>query len=81
MTKKMYFVCEECGKGIQYANNVSHAKNRTKTKKLPNLRYFRVVLGGKLIRRRLCMKCLKMAVRPHADKLRVATVKKATVNA
>jgi large subunit ribosomal protein L28 len=34
--------CEVSGKGPMSGNNVSHAKNRTKRKFLPNLRVVRV---------------------------------------
>lgn len=70
------YICEYCGKGVQYAHNVSHAKNRTRKLRKPNLRVFRVVEGKEIVKRRICMSCLKSAVRPHADKLRVETVVK-----
>jgi large subunit ribosomal protein L28 len=36
--------CERSGKGPMAGNNVSHAKNRTKRRFLPNLRTVRVTL-------------------------------------
>jgi large subunit ribosomal protein L28 len=41
--------CELTGKGVLSGNNVSHAKNRTKRKFLPNLNNIRLssdLLGG-----------------------------------
>ena len=37
-------VCAITGKGPMVGNNVSHAKNRTKRRFLPNLRIIRVTL-------------------------------------
>ena len=37
-------VCAITGKGTMVGNNVSHAKNRTKRRFLPNLRTIRVTL-------------------------------------
>ena len=37
-------VCAITGKGPRVGNNVSHAKNRTKRRFLPNLRTIRVTL-------------------------------------
>lgn len=43
--------CENCGKGIMYGHNVSHAKNRTRRIFKPNLHSFKGM--------RLCTKCLR----------------------
>ncbi|MFC2751128.1 MAG: 50S ribosomal protein L28 [Campylobacter sp.] len=40
----MSIVCAITGKGPMVGNNVSHAKNRTKRRFLPNLRTIRVTL-------------------------------------
>lgn len=37
-------VCQITGKGPMSGNNVSHAKNRTKRRFLPNLRTIRITL-------------------------------------
>ncbi len=58
-------VCQNCGKGVQYSNLVSHAKNRVHTIRKPNLHAARIVLDGKTVKTRLCTKCLRMAERPH----------------
>jgi len=36
--------CDVTGKGPLVGNNVSHAKNRTKRRQLPNLRVVRITL-------------------------------------
>ncbi|MBO0708853.1 MAG: 50S ribosomal protein L28 [Candidatus Dormibacteraeota bacterium] len=55
MSKK----CEICGKGPQYGNNVSHSKRRTNRRFLPNLQVGRVEIGGRVVRARVCTRCLK----------------------
>ena len=52
-------VCEICGKRPQVGNNVSHARNRTKRRWLPNLQKVRCVQNGQVRRIRVCTKCLK----------------------
>ena len=53
--------CANCGKGVMYGHNVSHAKNRTKRLFKPNLHSVRIVTAGIGKRVRLCTKCLRMA--------------------
>jgi large subunit ribosomal protein L28 len=60
--------CENCGKGVMYGHNMSHAKNRTNRVFVPNLHPARVIIGGVMKRVRLCTKCLRM--------LKKTTVKK-----
>jgi large subunit ribosomal protein L28 len=55
MSKK----CEICGKGPLYGNNVSHSKRRTNRRFLPNLQVGRVEIGGRVVRARVCTRCLK----------------------
>ncbi|HEX4212800.1 MAG TPA: 50S ribosomal protein L28 [Candidatus Dormibacteraeota bacterium] len=55
MSKK----CAICGKGPQYGNNVSHSKRHTRRRFLPNLQMGRVRLGGRVVRARVCTRCLK----------------------
>lgn len=52
--------CANCGKGVMYGHNVSHAKNRTNRIFAPNLHPARVVIDGVLKRVKLCVKCLRM---------------------
>ena len=51
--------CANCGKGVMYGHNVSHAKNRTNRVFAPNLHMTRVLVNGVLKRMRLCTKCLR----------------------
>jgi len=53
-------VCMNCGKGVQYGHNVSHAKNRTRKIFQPNLHVARVKMGEHFRKVRLCTKCLRM---------------------
>lgn len=52
--------CANCGKGVMYGHNVSHAKNRTRRLFKPNLHSARIVVNGIGKRLRLCTKCLRM---------------------
>ncbi|MFH1729643.1 MAG: 50S ribosomal protein L28 [Pseudomonadota bacterium] len=52
-------VCEICGKGIQFGNNVSHANNKTKRIFRPNLQNKKVVLNGTSKKIVVCTKCIK----------------------
>lgn len=57
--------CEYCGKGVQFANRVSHAKNRSRIVRKPNLHTVKVVEDGEVVKRTLCAKCIKKAKRPY----------------
>jgi large subunit ribosomal protein L28 len=52
-------VCDICGKGPTYGNNVSHANNRTRRRWQPNLQRARVLVDGKPRRIRVCTSCLR----------------------
>ncbi len=52
-------VCEICGKGPRFGNNVSHAHNLTKRRWNPNLQRVRAVVNGTIRRIRVCTTCLK----------------------
>lgn len=52
--------CENCGKGVMYGHNVSHAKNRTRKIFKPNLHIARVLIGRNRKKMKLCTKCLRM---------------------
>lgn len=52
--------CINCGKGVQYGHNVSHAKNRTRKIFKPNLHAARVTVGTTKKTVKLCTKCLRM---------------------
>jgi large subunit ribosomal protein L28 len=52
-------VCEICGKGPRFGNNVSHAHNLTRRRWNPNLQRVRAVVDGTIRRIRVCTTCLK----------------------
>jgi large subunit ribosomal protein L28 len=71
----MVYACDYCGKGIQTGRNIRHKRGvaggrwkrkaqRTPRQWLPNIHSVRVVEEGKVVRRRLCTKCLRRAERP-----------------
>ena len=51
--------CDNCGKGVMYGHEVSHAKNRTRRLFKPNLHSARIITDGIGKRVRLCTKCLR----------------------
>ncbi len=57
--------CKLTGKGPMVANNVSHAKNRTKRRQLPNLQYKRLYVEelGRFVRVRLSARALRTVTR------------------
>lgn len=60
MGKAQGLKCDNCGKGIMYGHNVSHAKNRTRRIFKPNLHSARIVVNGIGKTMRLCTKCLRL---------------------
>lgn len=73
----MAYTCDNCGKGVDRGNLVSHAKNRTKTLRKPNLHRANMVVKGKKVKMRLCTKCLrtvKKASQPKPQKQVIAKV-------
>ena len=67
--------CVNCGKGVMYGHNVSHAKNRTQKIFKPNLHSARIVINGQTQKVKLCTKCLRLLREPKviAQKAPVAT--------
>lgn len=58
--------CFNCGKGVMYGHNVSHAKNRTRKIFKPNLHSARVLIGDMYKRVKLCTKCGRLLKKsPH----------------
>src|SRR5258706_13320345 len=51
--------CANCGKGVMYGHNVSHAKNRTRKIFKPNLHSAKITVGTTSKRVKLCTKCLR----------------------
>jgi len=52
-------VCELCGKGPQFGNNISHAHNVTKRRWNPNLQSVKSSVGGNTKRVKVCTSCIK----------------------
>jgi len=52
-------MCEVCGKKPSYGHNVSHAKNRTARRWMPNIQSTRVMIGGEYRRVKICTRCLR----------------------
>jgi len=52
-------VCEFCGKGPQFGNNISHAHNVTKRRWNVNLQSVKAVINGASKRVRVCTSCIK----------------------
>jgi large subunit ribosomal protein L28 len=55
--------CFSCGKGVVFGNNVSHANNKTRRTWKPNLQVARVVVDGKIVKVKVCTRCI------HAGKV------------
>lgn len=60
--------CQNCGKGVLYGHNVSHAKNRTNRIFAPNLHPMRLTINGTTKKVRLCTKCLRTAKKEIKEK-------------
>jgi large subunit ribosomal protein L28 len=52
-------VCEICGKGPGFGNNVSHSHRRTPRRWNPNIQIMRTRTGGTSRRVRVCTSCIK----------------------
>ena len=55
--------CYLCQKGVAFGNNVSHANNKTRRTWKPNLQVARIVSGDKIIKVKVCTRCI------HAGKV------------
>lgn len=51
--------CDLCGKKRDVGHNVSHAKNRTRRIRKPNLHAHKMQMGESKLRLKLCTKCLR----------------------
>lgn len=52
-------ICDFCGKGPRFGNNVSHANNKSRRRWYPNLQRVRVVVDGEVRRLRACTACIR----------------------
>ena len=55
--------CEVCGKGPVAGHNVSHSKVHTKRRFLPNLQTAHVTIRGRVVKARVCTRCLRTAAK------------------
>jgi large subunit ribosomal protein L28 len=51
--------CEVCGKGPLSGHNVSHSKVHTKRRFMPNLQTAHVTIKGRMVKARVCTRCLR----------------------
>jgi large subunit ribosomal protein L28 len=52
-------VCDICGKGPQFGNNISHAHNVTRRRWSVNLQAVKALVNGASKRIRVCTGCIK----------------------
>lgn len=52
-------VCEICGKGPSFGNNISHANNKTSKTWYPNLQKIKAVRNGTVRRIKVCTRCIR----------------------
>jgi large subunit ribosomal protein L28 len=52
-------VCDICGKGPQFGNNISHAHNVTRRRWNVNLQAVKAMVNGAPKRLRVCANCIK----------------------
>ena len=52
-------ICEICGKGPSFGNNVSHANNKTRTVWYPNLQKVKAVTNGSVRTIKVCTRCIR----------------------
>lgn len=55
----MAYMCEICGKKRDVGHNVSHAKNRTRRVRKPNLHTHNMKTDAGKVKMLLCTKCLR----------------------
>ena len=52
-------VCDVCGKGPSFGNNVSHANNKTSRVWYPNLQKIKTIKSGTVRSVKVCTRCLR----------------------
>ena len=55
----MASVCDVCGKGPGFGNNISHSNRRTKRRFNPNIQTVRSRAGSNTKRMNVCTSCIK----------------------
>jgi len=51
--------CELCGKGRLVGNRVSHSNMKSKRVQRPNTQVLRAMVDGKVVRLRVCTRCIR----------------------
>ena len=64
--------CYSCDKGVAYGNNVSHANNKTRRTWKSNLQVVRTLADGKIIKVKVCTRCLAAGKVQRAPRGQVA---------
>lgn len=64
--------CYVCDKGVAFGNNRSHANNKTRRTWKPNLQVARVLQEGKIIKVKVCTRCLSAGKVKRAPRGRAA---------
>jgi large subunit ribosomal protein L28 len=59
MERTVASVCDVCGKGPGFGNNVSHSHVRTRRRWNPNIQTVRAVVSGTPKRLNVCTSCIK----------------------
>jgi large subunit ribosomal protein L28 len=62
----MSVVCDVCGKKPTYGHNVSHAKNHTPRRWVPNVQTKRMSVNGEMQRVHICTRCLRTLNKKNA---------------
>lgn len=52
-------ICDICGKGPSFGNNVSHANNKSSRTWLPNLQKIKAVRNGSVSTIKVCTRCIR----------------------
>lgn len=66
--------CYVCDKGVAHGNSRSHANNSVRRTWKPNLQVARIVEGGKVIKIKVCTRCLNAGKIQRAPRKAVAAV-------
>ena len=66
--------CYHCDKGVAFGNSVSHANNKTRRTWKPNLQVVRTLDGTKIIKVKVCTRCLAAGKVQRAPRGQVAAV-------
>jgi len=59
MERTVASVCDVCGKGPGFGNNVSFSHRRTPRRFNPNIQTVRAMIGGNRKRLNVCTSCIK----------------------